>query len=120
MKRGAATLLVPSHAALRMPPHLASPASRPTSARGHAQVKDKTVGIMLLARVPVSMELWPEGVEDYSFNLQTASNIIAPPTIVGELMKLDKGPAIEHLQKKHHLRPFLLDVYRVDYHFDDS
>ena len=83
------------------------------------QVKDKTVGIMLLARVPVSMELWPEGVEDYSFNLQTASNIIAPPTIVGELMKLDKGPAIEHLQKKHHLRPFLLDVYRVDYHFGD-
>jgi hypothetical protein len=84
---------------------------------------------MLLIRVPVALDLWPEGeigdggppprrpryhtavvwslaavalsavrtvavrcagVEDYTFNLQTASNIIAPPTITGELLKLDK------------------------------
>jgi len=81
------------------------------------KVKDKTVGVMTLARVPLSLELWPEGVEDYTMHMQAASSIIAPPTIVGELVKLDKGPAIEHLKKKHHLRPFLIDVYRVDYHF---
>ena len=56
-------------------------------------------------------------VEDYTFNLQTASNVVAPPTMTGELLKLDKGPAIDHLRKQHHLRPFLLDVYRVDYNF---
>jgi len=83
------------------------------------KVKGATTGIMLLIRVPVALDLWPEGVEDYTFNLQTASNIIAPPTITGELLKLDKGPAIEHLQKKHNLRPFLLDVYKIDYHFGD-
>ena len=81
------------------------------------KVKDATVGIMLLARVPVRFDVWPNEVEDYSFNLQTASNVVAPPTFTGEILKLDKGPAIEHLQKKHHLRPFLLDVYRVDYIF---
>jgi hypothetical protein len=31
----------------------------------------------------------------------------------------EQGPAIEHLQKKHNLRPFLLDVYKIDYHFGD-
>ena len=34
------------------------------------KVKDKTTAIMLLARVPVSIELWPEGVDDHSYNLQ--------------------------------------------------
>ena len=80
-------------------------------------MRDSTVGITLLARVPTRFDLWPREVEDYSFNLQTASNVIAPPTLTGELVKLDKGPAIEHLQKKHHLRPFLLDVYNVEYFF---
>ena len=36
-------------------------------------------------------------------------------TDVGEIVKLDKGPAIVSLQNKHNLRPFMLDVYRVDY-----
>ncbi|KAL3893962.1 MAG: hypothetical protein SGPRY_013944 [Prymnesium sp.] len=34
------------------------------------KVKASTTGIMLLARVPVSIELWPADIEDYSFNLQ--------------------------------------------------
>ena len=75
------------------------------------------MGITLLARVPTRFDLWPREVEDYSFNLQTASNVIAPPTLTGELVKLDKGPAIEHLRQKHHLRPFMLDVYKVEFHF---
>jgi len=83
------------------------------------RVKADTVGIMLLARVPTKFEVWPKEAEDYSFNLQTASNVVAPPLMTGELLKLDKGPAIEHLRKKHHLRPFLLDVYNVEYHFGD-
>ena len=85
----------------------------------HVQVKDKTVGVMLLAKVPTRFEVWPKDFEDYSFSLQTASNIVAPPTMYGELLKLDKGPAMESLQKKHHLRPFLLDVYNVEYNFGD-
>ena len=82
------------------------------------KVKDGVKGIYLLARVPAKFEVWPQDFEDYSFNLQTASNIVAPPTMTGELVKLDKGPAIETLKKKHYLRPFLLDVYKVDYNFD--
>jgi len=82
------------------------------------KVKDKTVGLMLLARVPSKFDVWPKDVEDYSFSLQTASNIVAPPTMYGELVKLDKGPAIEHLQRKHHLRPFILNVYRVEYVYE--
>lgn len=82
------------------------------------KVKDKVTGVMLLARVPTRFEVWPKEVEDYSFDLQTASNVVAPPTLTGEFMKLDKGPAIESIKKKHHLRPFLLDVYRVDYDFN--
>lgn len=82
------------------------------------KVKDKLVSIMLLAKVPVQFEVWPQGVEDYTFNLQTASSIVAPPTLTGELVKLDKGEAMKSLKQKHYLRPFLLDVYKVDYHFD--
>ena len=81
------------------------------------KVRDKTAGIMLLARVPTQFDVWPKEVEDYTFNLQTASNVVAPPVMTGELVKLDKGPAIESLKSKHYLRPFLLDVYRVDYIF---
>ena len=81
------------------------------------KVKAKTVGIMVLARVPVRFELWPKEVEDYSFDLQTASNVVAPPTLVGELVKLDKGPAMESIKSKHYLRPFILDVYQVDFNF---
>ena len=73
----------------------------------------------MLARVPTQFQLWPPEVEDYTFNLQTASNVVAPPTLTGELVKLDKGPAIEHIKSKHYLRPFLLDVYRVDFNFGD-
>ena len=58
-----------------------------------------------------------QAVEDYEFSLQTAANIVAPPTFTGELVKLDKGPAMEKLKSKHFLRPFLLDVYRVDFNF---
>ena len=82
------------------------------------KVKEKTVGLMLLARVPSKFDVWPKDFEDYSFSLQTASNIVAPPTMFGELTKLDKGPAIDHLRGKHHLRPFMLDVYRVEYVYD--
>lgn len=56
----------------------------------------------LLARPPTR--------QDYTFNLQTASNVVAPPTLTGELVKLDKGAAMDHLKAKHHLRPFMLDV----------
>ena len=82
------------------------------------KVKDDIKGLMLLARVPSKFDVWPKEVEDYTFNLQTASNVVAPPTMTGELIKLDKGPAMESLKKKHYLRPFLLDVYRVDFNFD--
>ena len=81
------------------------------------RVKEATVGIMLLVKVPAQFDLWPKEVEDYTFNLMTASNIVAPPTLTGELVKMDKGPAIESLKEKHHLRPFILDVYRVDYNY---
>ena len=81
------------------------------------KVKDKTVGIMLLARVPTRFDVWPKDIEDYTFSLQTASNVVAPPTFTGELVKLDKGPAMENLKSKHHLRPFLLDVYNVEFNF---
>ena len=81
------------------------------------RVKEKTVGLVLLARVPCKFDLWPKDIEDYTFNLQTASNIVAPPTLHGELVKLDSGPAMESLKQKHHLRPFLLDVYKVEYDF---
>jgi hypothetical protein len=82
------------------------------------KVKGKTEGIMLLARVPAKFELWPVDFEDYTFSLQTASNVVQPPVMYGELVKLDKGPAIEHLKSKYHLRPFMLDVYKVEYEFD--
>jgi hypothetical protein len=81
------------------------------------KVRDETKGIMLLARVPAQFQVWPQEVEDYTFNLQTASNVVAPPTLTGELVKLDKGPAMETLKSRHYLRPFLLDVYRVDFNF---
>ena len=82
------------------------------------KVKEKTESLVLLARVPSKFEVWPKNIEDYSFSLQTASNIVAPPTMFGEVTKLDKGPAIEILQRKHHLRPFMLDVYRVEYVYE--
>jgi len=82
------------------------------------KVRGKTEGIMLLARVPAKFELWPVEFEDYSFSLQTASNVVQPPLMLGELVNLDKGPAIEHLKNKYHLRPFMLDVYNVEYSFD--
>ena len=59
-----------------------------------------------------------QAVEDYEFSLQTAANIVAPPTFTGELVKLDKGRGIEVLKNKHNLRPFLLDVYNVEFNFD--
>jgi len=82
------------------------------------KVKARTEGIMLLARVPAKFEVWPQDFEDYTFSLQTASNVVQPPVMHGELVKLDKGPAIEHLKAKHHLRPFMLDVYKVEYYFE--
>eukprot|EP00965_Chrysotila_dentata_P242511 6204912-Pleurochrysis_carterae.AAC.1 len=72
---------------------------------------------MILARVPYHFDVWPKEETDYSFDLQTAAHIVAPPTFYGELKKLDKGPAIEVLKNKHNLRPFLLDVYKVEYNY---
>ena len=43
---------------------------------------------------------------------------VAPPIFTGELVKLDKGNAIDMMIKKHNLRPFLLDVYNVEYKYD--
>ena len=43
---------------------------------------------------------------------------MAPPVFTGELVKLDKGAAIEAMKRKHNLRPFLLDVYNVEYKYD--
>ena len=82
-----------------------------------AQQQPKGTTADLRADLPTKFEVWPQEVEDYTFNLQTASNVVAPPTMLGEFVKLDKGPAIESLKKKHYLRPFLLDVYRVDFNF---
>ena len=79
------------------------------------KVRRRVESVMLLARVHVRHELWPKEQTDYSFDLQTAAQIVAPPTLTGELVKLDKGPAIVSLQNKHNLRPFMLDVYKVDF-----
>ena len=64
------------------------------------KVRRKTVGIMLLARVPSKFDVWPKEADDYTFDLQTAGQIVAPPTFTGELVKLDKGPAIVSLQAR--------------------
>mmetsp|Transcript_13277 Transcript_13277/g.28691 ORF Transcript_13277/g.28691 Transcript_13277/m.28691 type:complete len:260 (-) Transcript_13277:90-869(-) len=79
------------------------------------KVRRKTVAITLLAKVPYHFDVWPKEESDYAFDLQTAAHIVAPPTFTGELLPLDKGPAIVSLQNKYNLRPFLLNVYRVDY-----
>lgn len=81
------------------------------------KVRRRTQGVMILARVPYNFDVWPKEETDYSFDLQTAAHIVAPPTFTGELLKLDKGPAIVSLQNKHNLRPFMLDVYKVEYLF---
>ena len=39
------------------------------------RVKENTVGIMLLARVPTRFELWPENIDDDSFSLMV--NIVS-------------------------------------------
>ena len=67
------------------------------------------------AELPLRIMLAKDQV---AFSLQIAANIVAPPTLTGELVKLDKGPAMAHLQKKHNLRPFILDVYRVEFNYD--
>eukprot|EP00908_Phaeocystis_cordata_P009015 Transcript_1974.p3 GENE.Transcript_1974~~Transcript_1974.p3 ORF type:complete len:186 (-),score=104.07 Transcript_1974:1163-1720(-) len=82
------------------------------------KVRRRTESIALLARVPTKFDVWPKEVEDYEFSLQTAANIVAPPTFTGEFVKLDKGRAIEAMKNKHNLRPFLLDVYNVEYNYD--
>jgi len=81
------------------------------------KVRRKTTGVMILARVPYHFDVWPKEETDYTFDLQTAAHIVAPPTFYGELIKLDMGPAIVSLQNKHNLRPFMLDVYKVEYHY---
>merc|ERR1719424_2803118 len=82
------------------------------------KVKRRTESLALLARVPTKFDVWPKDIEDYEFSLQTAANIVAPPTFTGELVKLDKGRAIDAMMAKHNLRPFLLDVYNVEYNYD--
>ena len=77
------------------------------------KVRGRTESVALLARVPTRFDVWPKDIEDYEFSLQTAANIVAPPTFTGEFVKLDKGRAIEAMKNKHNLRPFLLDVYKV-------
>ena len=81
-------------------------------------MKRRTESLALLARVPTKFDVWPKDIEDYEFSLQTAANIVAPPTFTGELVKLDKGRAIDAMMAKHNLRPFLLDVYNVEYNYD--
>ena len=49
------------------------------------KVKGRAVSIMLLARVPMRFEVWPKEETDYTFDLQTAAHIVAPPTFTGEL-----------------------------------
>jgi len=80
------------------------------------KVRRTTTGIMLLVKVPMSADVWPKEETDYSFDLQTAAHIVSPPTFYGEIVKLDKGPAIVSLQNKHNMRPFMLDAYKVEYH----
>lgn len=106
------------------------------------KVRRRTETIALLVRVPSKFNIWPTETEDYSFDLHTAAQahplarrtvapaasrprptmlprsprqIVAPPIFTGELVKLDKGPAIVAMQNKHNLRPFMLDVYRAAY-----
>ena len=55
------------------------------------KVRRKTEAVSILARVPTKFVVWPPEAEDYSFSLQTASNMVMPPTLIGELVKLDKG-----------------------------
>ena len=55
------------------------------------------------------------GAHPQSRTLLVLAQIVAPPTFVGELVKLDKGPAIVAMQNKHNLRPFMLDVYKASF-----
>ena len=49
------------------------------------KVRRKTEAVSILARVPTKFVVWPPEAEDYSFSLQTASNMVMPPTLIGEL-----------------------------------
>ena len=79
---------------------------------------DKTKAISLLAKVHTKFDVWPKNIEDLSLNLESASNIVQPPTMFGELKNLEKGAAIAHLQAKYNLRPFMMEVYRVEYFYE--
>ena len=68
--------------------------------------------------MPSKFDVWPIDNENYEFSLQQASSQVWPPTFTGELVKMDKGRAIDVLKNKHNLRPFILDVYNVEYKYD--
>ena len=82
------------------------------------------VGLRVRVRVRVTCCHASSGVMVFSSASRNLSHesplwkMGSPPTLTGELVKLDKGPAIETLLRKHHLRPFQLDVYNVEYNFD--
>lgn len=78
------------------------------------KVKKEIASIMTLLKVPVTLEVWPQGA-DMSMDLQIASGIVSPHQFTARLFPLEKGAAIGKLMQKHKLRPFMLDVFEVDH-----
>jgi len=78
------------------------------------KVKKEVASIMTLLKVPVTLEVWPAEA-DMSMDLQIASGIVAPHLFSARVLPLEKGAAMDVLRRKHHLRPFLLDVFAVDF-----
>lgn len=78
------------------------------------KVRREVQALMTLLKVPVGLEVWPEGA-DMSMDLQVASGIVLPHLFSTRVLKLEPGGAMDVLQRKHHLRPFLLDVFAVEF-----
>lgn len=78
------------------------------------RVKREVAALMTLLKVPVTLEVWPDGA-DMSMDLQIASGIVMPHLFTARLLPLEKGAAVAKLQEKHKLRPFLLDCFAVEF-----
>jgi hypothetical protein len=78
------------------------------------RVKREVAAIMTLLKVPVELEVWPQSA-DMTMDLQIASGIVMPHLFSARLLPLEKGPAVAKLSEKHKLRPFMLDVFAVDF-----
>ncbi|KAG8461311.1 hypothetical protein KFE25_010498 [Diacronema lutheri] len=78
------------------------------------RVKREVAAIMTLLKVPVELDVWPDGA-DMSMDLQIASGIVMPHLFSARLLPLEKGAAVAKLHEKHKLRPFLLDCFAVEF-----